>query len=388
MTEEKLYIIYGIGSDSVGLVGKITSPIAEVNGNIVDLRQDVLHGLFTIYLVVDLKDVKIGIEVFKKKVNEISEKTGIDLFMDKYTPVPRDPEKKNLLLVLIGIDKPGIASKVSETLSKYEINIEFSKLVAREEVFLMELLTDISKSTIPVSNLEKTLKEIMLDMGIYTQFQTKDVFNKKKRLIVFNLIQSFISQEVAAEIVKQIPLTKEDMKSMENKRIIELYLENAVANLDGLPVDVINNIVNSITFTPGTIELLQTLKIMGYRILLISPAVNQLLDFLRKKLDIDYFYGFELPINEDTKLITKDINIKELVLPDIDTAINEFAKKEEIEKSDITIISDKDVNFADNPGIKVNFNLKVILDYFNQHILSKENILGLLTIFGIPKELK
>ena len=49
-----LYIVYGIGADSVGLVGAITSPISQVKGNIVDMRQDVMHGLFTIYLVVDL----------------------------------------------------------------------------------------------------------------------------------------------------------------------------------------------------------------------------------------------------------------------------------------------------------------------------------------------
>lgn len=50
-----LYIVYGIGPDSVGLIGGITSPIARVGGNIVDMRQDVLHGLFTIFLVVDLR---------------------------------------------------------------------------------------------------------------------------------------------------------------------------------------------------------------------------------------------------------------------------------------------------------------------------------------------
>jgi len=308
--------------------------------------------------------------------------------MDKYSPVPRDPEKKNFLLVLIGIDKPGIAAKVSETLSRYEINIEFSKLVAREQVFLMELLTDISKCNIPLSNLEKTLKEVMLELEIYTQFQTADVFNKKKRLIVFNIINSFISNDSISEIVTQASLSKIELNSICNKRMIEQCLENAVSNLDGLPLDVVNNIIRGITFSSGTIELLQTLKIMGYRIALISPAANLLLDFLKKKLDIDYYYGFDLPADEDTNLITKEINIKDLALPELDSVINEFAAKEKIDKSDITIISDKDAVFTDTPGIRLNFNLKVILDYFNQHILSKENILGIMSIFGIPGKIK
>ncbi|HOW99768.1 MAG TPA: ACT domain-containing protein, partial [Deltaproteobacteria bacterium] len=88
-----LYIIYGIGADSVGLVGGITSPIAAVRGNIVDMRQDVLHGLFTIYLVVDLEGATIKLAEFTKLVEKISDDTGLTLFVDKYLPVPRPPKK-------------------------------------------------------------------------------------------------------------------------------------------------------------------------------------------------------------------------------------------------------------------------------------------------------
>ncbi|MEJ2053763.1 MAG: ACT domain-containing protein, partial [Calditrichaceae bacterium] len=65
MSRQRLYIVHGMGNDAVGLVGGITEPIASAGGNIVDLRQDVLHGLFTIYLVVDLTDCEIRIDAFK-----------------------------------------------------------------------------------------------------------------------------------------------------------------------------------------------------------------------------------------------------------------------------------------------------------------------------------
>ena len=62
MSRKNFYIIHGMGNDTVGLVGNITTPIAAKGGNIVDLRQDVLHGLFTIYLVVDLADSELRFE--------------------------------------------------------------------------------------------------------------------------------------------------------------------------------------------------------------------------------------------------------------------------------------------------------------------------------------
>ena len=59
---QKLYIIFGTGPDSVGLVDKITAPISSINGNIIDLRQDVLHGLFTVFMVVDLAGARATVE--------------------------------------------------------------------------------------------------------------------------------------------------------------------------------------------------------------------------------------------------------------------------------------------------------------------------------------
>ena len=102
-----LYIVYGIGSDSVGLVGAITAPMSKVGGNIVDMRQDVLHGLFTIYLVVDLAKATVSVDEFSRLVDKISADTGLKLAMEKFTPVSPGSEKKNILLTLVGKGQAG-----------------------------------------------------------------------------------------------------------------------------------------------------------------------------------------------------------------------------------------------------------------------------------------
>ena len=150
MARERLFIIHGMGPDAVGLVGRITREIATHNGNIVDLKQDVLHGLFIIYLVVDLSDTPLRIEEFNTVIDRLSEDTGITLQVDTYNPVARNPEKKNMLLILLGADHPGIIASISQLLGNYGINIEFAGNIGREGVFLMELMTDISACTIPV----------------------------------------------------------------------------------------------------------------------------------------------------------------------------------------------------------------------------------------------
>ena len=99
MATQRLYVVHGMGSDAVGLVGQITAPIARARGNILDLRQDVLHGLFTIYLVVDLTGSQLTAKKLQTLIDQIGAQTGLQLTASPYRPVARRPERKNLLMI-------------------------------------------------------------------------------------------------------------------------------------------------------------------------------------------------------------------------------------------------------------------------------------------------
>ena len=199
---QKLYIIFGTGPDSVGLVERITAPISSINGNIIDLRQDVLHGLFTVFMVVDLAAAEATVEEVEALVGSLSGETGLDLAMDKYQPVARSAEKRNLLLILLGRDRPGIIATVADALKTYNINIEFSEMIAREAIFLMELMLDIRHCAIPLENLQQVLRDRMGALGIDTLFQSEDVFNKKKRVLLFDIRSSFMDTRTLGEILQ------------------------------------------------------------------------------------------------------------------------------------------------------------------------------------------
>ncbi len=87
MARQRLYIVQGHGHDAVGLVGTITAPIGKAGGSIVDLRQDVLHGLSTLYMVVDLSDTELRLEDLSAMVKDLAEDTGLELSVQKYLPV-------------------------------------------------------------------------------------------------------------------------------------------------------------------------------------------------------------------------------------------------------------------------------------------------------------
>ena len=380
-----LYIVYGIGRDAVGLVGGITAPIAEVGGNIVDMRQDVLHGLFTIYMVVDLKQASASPEEFETLLGRIGEETGVRLSIEKYSPVARSAEKTNILLTLVGRDKPGIIAAISEKLCTYNINIEISEMVAREGVFLMDLLCDVGRSSVPMENLKGVVREIMASMDISTMFQTEDVFNKKKKIVLFDLSQSFMAPETLREVLNLSGIDGSRIARAAGREDDLSYMHTTAGYLDGLPLNVVDAVADSTQVSPGTMELLQTLKIMGYKIGLLSTGFTFFLEPIRRKLDIDYAFGFELPVDDDSKTLVGDIAPGVLSPLKLSAIIENLAATEKVEREDITIISDRGRDDPRTPGIRLDFNMKVILDFHNQHILSRDALTGLLRSFGIPR---
>jgi len=380
-----LYIVYGIGSDSVGLVDKITTPIAKVNGNIVDLRQDVLHGLFTIYLVVDLKKATLDVEGFAQRLKDISVDTGLTLSMERYTPMPDSSVKNNILLIMVGKDRPGIIAAISEKLGAYNINIESSKMVARENIFLMELLTDVSKSALPLDNLKTVVREIMQAMDIAPMFQTQDVFNKKKKVILFDITRSFIDAETMKEIMQLAGILEDNLRPPETDDQLLPYMQTTAGFLENLPLEVIETVIQSIKINQATTELLLTLKMMGYAIGLVSNGFSFFTDSIMKRLYLDYSFGHTLPIDDDSKTIVGDLPAGLMQGLDRLKILFDVMEREGVDKEDIALISDRDMDIAQTPGIQLKFDMKVMLDMLNQHVLSKESLTGLLRSFGLPR---
>ena len=379
MSNERLYIIHGMGPDSVGLVGRITEVLAEHHGNIVDLRQDVLHGLFIIYLVVDLKNSPLRLEELTGIIGKLSEDTGLSLEVDNYNPVARNPEKRNMLVILLGTDQVGIISSISRLMGKYSINIEFARNIGREGVFLMELMTDISSCTIPLENVQQTISAAMAQTGIKALFQTEDVFNKKKRVILFDISMNLMDETQCREIVDQTGLSQKAIDELLNDE----NGKSVADRLEGLPSTTYETIIEKVSATSDTMELLQTLKTMGYAIGLISAASTCFVEQLAHNLGIDHYSGIPYETDDDTQMFTgtiacdfNGINRRSL--------ISSIVEKENITPEEVTIINTG--SHTQLPGIHPVFNLGTVLDLFNRHSISREQLTAIIASFGLRQE--
>lgn len=382
MSRERLYIIHGMGSDAVGLVGAITTPLSKAGGNVVDLRQDVLHGLFTLYMVVDLAESSLRIDDLRQLTASLSEETGLNLAVDPYVPVARNPDKKNVLLTVIGPDRPGIIASVSAALGKYHANIELAQSVGREGLFLMELLTDISRCSIPVTNLISVLGQQMAAMNTQLVVQTEDVFNKKKRVILFDIASSLMPAPERAELLQLTGIDGAELAELYSVDSKQACVAKAAALLDGFSLEIMNAIVADVRATPDTMELVQTLKTMGYKVALAATACTLLTERVRERLGLDYAFGVAFGCDDDARAFTGEIEPDGVKARSPERTTAELMQRERLSATDITVLSDSPGGGA--PGFKLHFDLEAILNLHNDRLVSKEQLRGIVGSFGIP----
>ncbi len=379
----KLQIIYGVGPDSVGLVGRIATPIAQAGGNIVNLRQDVLHGLFTVFLVVEFGPGGPGAEALRRLVAETAEATGLELHVGDHLPAAAGAGRRNVLLVLVGRDRPGIVATLSETLGRYGINIESSQAVGREDVFLMELLADISRAELPLENLHGVLQHNLQALGIAPLFQGEDVHNKRRRVVLFDLPGSLVPRPLVAEVVAQAGLRADDLRQVYPPDRPEACLRAAARLMDRLPLDVLGTVAGSAEPTAGTVELVEGLRTMGYRVALRTCAFGPVAERLGARLGLDHLFAPALAVDDDARCVDGDGFGDGPALAGREQAAAELLERERVAAGDVTVIGDDPAAGDAPPGIRIHFDLKTLLDLFNQRVLTRESLTGVLGAFGL-----
>jgi phosphoserine phosphatase len=246
----------------------------------------------------------------------------------------------------------------------------------------MELNTDVSHCTLPIANLQQTIRKKMAALKITTIFQEEHVFVKRPRVLLFQMTGSFIDQATRAQILEQTGLTEAELGAAYSRQQLLPSLQQAVAKLDGLPLDVIDTIVADVTPTTETMELLQTLKVMGYRIALASTGLRCFTDVIGSRLDVDVAYGMPHRVDDDARCLVGEIIHDELSGHDGDAVLADVFARLGVGPEDVTIINDE--GCGDTPGIRLRFNIESLLDCFNRHVVTADNVIGLLGGFGIP----
>ena len=69
-------IITVVGKDTIGIIAKICTYLAEKNINILDISQTIIQGIFNMMMIVDITKMDIDFVTFIDQITKIGEDTG------------------------------------------------------------------------------------------------------------------------------------------------------------------------------------------------------------------------------------------------------------------------------------------------------------------------
>ena len=377
------YIAIAIaGKDRKGIIARISSILAANNVNIVDIEQSVLHGIFSMFLVGEVKDSEEEkLEKIEKEIKKAASELGLEASIEKLEKYEKK-EKKLYNVAVIAKDRVGIVRDIATILYELGINIEKTSLTARGDLISVEFICDFYGKDI--EKLSRDIKKRAEEKGLDAVIAEHSKFRREKKLVVFDMDSTVVEQEIINAIAELAGVEKEvreiTERAMRGEIDFKEALKQRVRFLKGIKLRDLEKVAESITLTPGIEELTEALKNMGYKLALVTGGFTYFAEKIAEKLGFDYFYGNELVI--ENGIVTGEIKEPIIDAEAKGRIIRELAEREKISSENIIAIGDgaNDKIMIKNAGLGIAFNAKEALKSISDGSISKENIMGILNL--------
>ncbi|MFC2154777.1 phosphoserine phosphatase SerB [Candidatus Altiarchaeota archaeon] len=380
-----------LGLDRPGLLSDITGAISELNVNIVDITQTTPHHILSLFLLLDPNTSEENVDVIRgtilEKAGELNLRAVVSSLKELGKHIP--PQKEDLqTITVVGRDKPGIIHAITKVIGEQGINIERINQISRGEFFVMELLTG-RVEPVDLKELRAFLQKKGEEIEVDVIVQQEDLFRRRKHIIVFDMDSTIVDAEVIDELANLVgvggPVAEITAAGMRGEIDFEEGLRKRVKMLKGTPVSVLEELAGALKLTPGTEELVLTLKEMGFKTGLVSGGFTFFTDKLKEKLGFDYAYANQVEINDG--ILTGEVIGQIVDRERKGEIVSEICKIEGVSSDSCVAVGDgaNDDVMLKNAGLGIAFNAKEILKKKADGAIDHSNILTLLYCLGMRR---
>ncbi len=394
-----VYLINIIGRDKQGLFAQLTKIMASFEVIILDAGQSVIHNQVNIGILVEVPP-SVNESSFMKEF--LYEAHQIEV-QAKFTIIPEDEYenwvseqgKERHIITLLGRK---ITAKqihlVSTSISKNQLNIEAitrlsGRLSIRSPVKFPKACIELSVKGSPENEgqFRKELFKISEETGIDIAYHIEDIFRRGRKLVVFDMDSTLIQAEVIDHLAMEAGVGAEVQKITEEAMngLIDFNesFKKRLGLLQGLDESCLARIAESLPLTEGVERLTKTLKMMGYKLAIISGGFSYFGKYLQKKLGFDFVYANELEIVNGKvtgKVCGQIINGERKA-----QILAELATQEGLSLQQTIAVGDgaNDLPMLRIAGLGVAFHAKSIVKENAKNTISNVGIDGLLYLIGI-----
>ncbi|MCP4903981.1 MAG: phosphoserine phosphatase SerB [bacterium] len=387
------------GSDRPGITRDLSAILARHDARVLDIGQAVIHDTLTLGILVELSAESESHPVLKDVLFKAHE---WDL-QARFTPVGIEDYERWVsaqgqprhIMTLIGNRLTGRHLQgLGDIATRHGLNIDqISRLSGRVSLAAaneeLRSCVELSLRGTPddASALRGDLLALAQELEVDIAFQVDDVYRRNRRLVAFDmdstLIQTEVIDELAAEAGVGEEVTAITEAAMNGELDFKESLERRVALLEGLDASVLDEIAERLPITPGAERLIQTLRSLDYRTVILSGGFSFFGEYLQERLGIDYVFANELEIEEGrlTGRVAGEIvdGARKAAL------LRELADRENLRPEQTIAVGDgaNDLPMLDAAGLGIAFHAKPKVRASAEQVISNLGLDGILYLIGM-----
>lgn len=313
---DKLILATISGYDRPGVTASLTSILAQYDAYILDIGQADIHNNLNLGILFQTTEETSG-DILKEllfKSYELNVKIRFSpITEEEYMQWVSLQGRNRYIITLVArkITAQMIAG-VSEASAAQGLNIDdIKRLTGRislnpnENGPLASVEFSMRGTPENEAELQRCFVELSAKHEVDISFQKESMYRRTRRLICFDMDSTLIQTEVIDELADRAGVGEEVRAITESAMRGEIdfteSFERRVALLKGLDVSVMQEIAESLPMTEGVERLMKVLKLVGFKIAILSGGFTFFGNYLKQKFGVDYVYANELEV-EDGKL--------------------------------------------------------------------------------------
>ena len=383
LTEPTVLVTFS-GPDRSGVSTRVFSTLDAHGVEVIDVEQLVVRGRLVLSVLVT---VPAEVPGFEADLSSVGADLGLEVEVVHGTGDNRPRRIGRAQVVILGAPlMPDALAALTEGINELGGNIDRIVRMARYPVTAIRM----EVSGAAPDALQSELAAIGHQFGTDVAVQEHGILRHAQRLVVMDvdstLIQGEVIEMLAAHAGCEEAVAQVTERAMRGELDFAESLHERVAQLRGVPESALDEVYESLAFTPGARTMIRTLKRLGYRFALVSGGFTQIIERLAADLGIDYFAANDLEVQDGA--LTGRVLGRVVDRAGKAEALRRFAEQAGINVRNTVAIGDgaNDLDMLAAAGLGIAFNAKPLVRDQAQTSVNVPYLDAIVYLMGITRE--